>query len=148
MSMMPLAPEPFRARRPPRVKRGPAVLAALMRGESLDEIAKAQRISRARVENALRDELQRCWAPRADDYARFQIAWLDRIAGKLVAKTMDGDLKAVDRLLRLSDRLDRYRGFTKGTPAVVEDYASIHERLMAKINNALARAPAPAREDA
>lgn len=143
---MPLVPEPFRARRPPRAKRGPAILAALMQGDSLDEIAKAQRISRARVESALRDELQRCWAPRADDYARFQIAWLDRTAGKLVAKMKDGDLRAVDRLLRLSDRLDRYRGFSKATPAMVEDYGAIHERLMAKINNALARAPAPARE--
>jgi hypothetical protein len=143
---MPLAPEPVRARRPPRGKRGPAVLAALMQGDNLDEIAHAQRISRERVENVLRDELQRCWAPRADDYARFQIAWLDRVAGELVIKTRKGDLKAVDRLLRLSDRLDRYRGFTKGTPAVVEDYASIHERLMAKINNALAREPSQTRE--
>ena len=143
---MPLAPAPTRARRPPRAKLGPAVLAAMMRGASLDEIARMKRMSRARVETSLRDELQRCWAPRADDYARFQVSWLERIAGKLVAKTMDGDLKAVDRLLRLSERLDRYRGFTKGAPGIVEDYAVIHARLMAKMNSALTRAPAPPRE--
>jgi hypothetical protein len=147
MSIMPPAPEPFRARRTPRTKRGPAILAALMRGNSLDEIAAAQRISRVRVENALREELQRCWAPRHDDYARFQIASLDRMAGRLVSNTEHGDLRAVDRLLRLNDRLDRYRGFTKGTPAALEDYGTIHERLMAKINSALARSPAPVRED-
>jgi hypothetical protein len=139
---MPLATESFRTRRVPRAKRGPQILAALMQGDSLDEIAEAQQLSPSRVESALRDELQRLWAPRADDYARFQIAWLVRVAGKLVKKTEDGDLRAVDRLLRLSDRLDRYRGFTKGTPAIAEDYSAIHERLMAKMNSALARAPA------
>jgi hypothetical protein len=140
---MPLATEPSRARQAPRAKRGPAILAALMRGDSLDEIATAERLSPFKVESALRDELQRLWAPRAEDYARFQTAWLHRAAGRLVRKTEDGDLRAVDRLLRLSDRLDRYRGFSKATPAIAEDYATIHERLMAKMNRALAHAPAP-----
>jgi hypothetical protein len=144
MSIMPLATEPSRARQAPRAKRGPAILTALMRGETLGEIARARRISPSKAENALREELQRLWSPRTEDYARFQIAWLDRVAGRLVRKIEDGDLRAVDRLLRVSDRLDRYRGFTKGTPAVAEDYASIHERLMAKLSSA--RAPAPASE--
>ena len=141
---MPLATVPLRARRPRRVKHGPAILAALMHGHSLDEIAKAQRVSPARVENALRDELQRRWAPRADDYARFQIARLDGLAGKLSRKAEDGDLRNIDRLLRLSDRLDRYRGFSKGTPAIAEDYSAIHARLMAKMTAAFRRTPAPA----
>ena len=92
----------------------------------------------------LRDELQRRWAPRADDYARFQIARLDGLAGKLSRKAEDGDLRNIDRLLRLSDRLDRYRGFSKGTPAIAEDYSAIHARLMAKMTAAFRRTPAPA----
>jgi len=143
---MPLATEQTRARKSARLKHGPKLLAALLRGASIDEIAATHRLTAKRVHNAVRDELQRRWTPPADDYARLQIARLDLMAAKLLQKTEDGDLRAVDRLLRLADRLDRYHGFSKATPAIAEDYAAIHERLMAKMNSAFARADAPSPE--
>ena len=42
----------------------PRILAALLAGKNLDEVAKEQRLSRKRVEKVLRDELHRRWAPR------------------------------------------------------------------------------------
>ena len=32
---------------------------------------------------------------------------------KLLDRLQDGDLKAIDRALKIVDRLDRYHGFTK-----------------------------------
>ena len=33
---------------------------------------------------------------------------------KLLERLQSGDLKAIDRALKIVDRLDRYHGFTKG----------------------------------
>ena len=61
---MPLAAQPSRARKPAR---GPHILAALLAGKNLDEIAREQQLPRKRVEKALRDELQRRWAPPPEE---------------------------------------------------------------------------------
>ena len=52
------AMSPSRAR---KLARGPQILAALLAGKNLDEIAREQQLPRKRVEKALRDELQRRW---------------------------------------------------------------------------------------
>ena len=137
---MPLAAQPSRARKPAR---GPHILAALLAGKNLDEIAKEQQLPRKRVEKALRDELQRRWAPAAEDYARLQIARLERMSAKLAAKAEDGDPRAIDRLLRVADRQDRYHGFSKFMPAASHNYEGAHERLLTMINRAAARVLGP-----
>jgi hypothetical protein len=83
MPAMPLAAQPSRAR---KLARGPQILAALLAGKNLDEIAREQQLPRKRVEKALRDELQRRWAPAAEDYARLQIARLERMSARLAAR--------------------------------------------------------------
>ena len=137
---MPLAHVPSRAR---KSARGPQILAALLAGANLDEIAKEQQLPRKRVEKALRDELQRRWAPAAEDYARLQIARLERMSAKLATKAEEGDPGAIDRLLRVADRLDRYHGFSKFMPAATHNYEGAHERLLALINKAAARVLGP-----
>ena len=94
----------------------------------------------------LRDELRRRWVAPAQDYARLQIARLDDMVPKLKANAQNGDLPSIDRLLKIMDRLDRYHGFGKLTPAMSEDYEIIHRKLMAKINGAVARLPPPTRD--
>ena len=145
MPAMPLAAQPSRAR---KLARGPQILAALLAGKNLDEIAKEQQLPRKRVEKALRDELQRRWAPAAEDYARLQIARLERMSARLAAKAEDGDPRAIDRLLRVADRLDRYHGFSKFMPAASNDHEGAHERLLALINRAAARVLGPPPEHA
>ena len=142
---MPLAAQPSRAR---KLARGPQILAALLAGKNLDEIAKEQQLPRKRVEKALRDELQRRWAPAAEDYARLQIARLERMSARLAAKAEDGDPRAIDRLLRVADRLDRYHGFSTFMPAASNDHEGAHERLLALINRAAARVLGPPPEHA
>ena len=67
-----------------------------------------------------------------------QIARLEpalRLAARGVA---DGDLGAIDRLLRVLERLDKYSAVAGAEDA---RYEGAHERLMAKINAAAQRVP-------
>ena len=45
-----------------------------------------------------------------------------------------GDLAAIDRLLKILDRLDRYHGFNKLAPANEDPDEGSRERLLAKLN--------------
>ena len=108
-----MTPQPERARRRARVSRGPVVLAALINGVALEEIAKTENLTRKQVERLLRDELRKRWIAPVQEYARLQIARLEAIASLLKDNARAGDLPTIDRLLRIMDRLDRYHGFTK-----------------------------------
>jgi hypothetical protein len=87
----------------------------------------------------LRDELRRRWVAPAGDYARLQIVRLEAMCGKLAAKAEQGDLPAIDRMLKILDRLDRYHGFTRLTPASAQYDEGARERLLAKLNAMAAR---------
>ncbi len=110
---MPPAAAPVRARKAAPARRGPKILAALVAGESVDAIAEKEGLSRKRIETILRDELRRRWVAPAEDYARLQIVRLEAMSAKLAAKAEKGDLPAIDRMLKILDRLDRYHGFTQ-----------------------------------
>jgi len=129
--------EPVRKRT--RVSRGPAVLAAMISGVNLTEIAKSEDLSPTRVERLLRDELHKRWIAPAQDYARLQIARLEAIAVLLKEKAKEGDLPTIDRLLKVLDRLDRYHGFTK-LAALSASREDVRARLIAKLAQA-ARKP-------
>ena len=74
------------------------------------------------------------WIAPADDFAKLQIARLEQMILKLLDRLQDGDLKAIDRALKIVDRLDRYHGFTKGT-RVPEPYGEEERaRLLRKMN--------------
>jgi hypothetical protein len=136
---MPRAVAPVGARQAAPVRRGPRILLALVAGEGVEAIAEKEGLSRKRIEAILRDELRRRWVAAAEDYARLQIVRLEAMSAKLAPKTEKGDLPTVDRMLKILDRLDRYHGFTRLTPARSDEYEGAHERLMAKINSAAAR---------
>jgi hypothetical protein len=136
---MPPNAAPTRARQAAPARRGPQILVALVAGAGVDAIAERAGLSRKRVEKILRDELRRRWVAPAEDYARLQIVRLEAMSAKLVAKAEKGDLPAIDRMLKILDRLDRYHGFSRLTPTTSDQYEGAHERLMAKINSAAAR---------
>ena len=124
-----------------RGSRGPAVLAAVINGLSLSEIAAAENLTPKKVERTIREELRKRWIAPAQDYARLQIARLEMIAVQLKEKAMRGDLPTIDRLLKVLDRLDRYHGFTKLAPLGAHAREDVRDRLVVKLDHA-GRAPA------
>jgi hypothetical protein len=117
-----------------RVTRAQRVLASLIAGAGVDEIGAAERLTRKRTESILRQELRNRWIAPADDFAKLQIARLEQMILKLLDRLQDGDLKAIDRALKIVDRLDRYHGFTKAK-RVPEPYGEEDRaRLLKKAN--------------
>jgi hypothetical protein len=99
----------------PRSKRSRVqrVLASLIAGVGMDEIGVAERLTWERTEGILRQELRNRWFAPTEDFARLQIARLEQMLLTLLDRLQEGDLKAIDRALRIIARLDRYHGFTK-----------------------------------
>ena len=60
-------------------------------------------------------------------------------AATLAPSAISGDSPAIDRVLKILDRLDRYHGFTKLTPASSTYDESSRERLLARLNAMAAR---------
>ena len=117
-----------------RVTRAQRVLASLIAGAGVDEIGAAERLTRKRTESILRQELRNPWIAPADDFAKLQIARLEQMILKLLDRLQEGDLKAIDRALKIVDRLDRYHGFTKAN-RVPEPYGEEERaRLLKKVN--------------
>jgi hypothetical protein len=129
-------------RKSARVSPGPAVLAAMINGVALGDIAKTHELTPKRVEKLLRDELRKRWIAPAQDYARLQIARLETIAVQLKEKCADGELPAIDRLLKVLDRLDRYHGFTKLAALSTAPREDVRAQLLKKMEQA-ARKPEP-----
>jgi hypothetical protein len=114
--------------------RAQRILASLIAGAGMDEIGVAERLTRKRTENVLRQELRSRWVAPAEDFARLQIARLEQMLLTLLGRLQNGDLKAIDRALRIVDRLDRYHGFTKAM-RLPEQYGDEEcARLLKKMN--------------
>jgi hypothetical protein len=117
-----------------KVTRAQRILALLIDGAGVDEIGAAERLTRKRTESILRQELRNHWVAPAEDFARLQIARLEQMLLKLLDRLQNGDLKAIDRAIRIVDRLDRYHGFTKAK-RVPEQYGEEERaRLLKKVN--------------
>jgi hypothetical protein len=114
----------------------------MINGVALGDIAKTHELTPKRVEKLLRDELRKRWIAPAQDYARLQIARLETIALQLKEKCGDGDLPAIDRLLKVLDRLDRYHGFTKLAALATAPREDVRAQLLKKLEQA-ARKPEP-----
>ena len=124
---------PARARKAAPVRRGPQVFAALVAGQSLEAIADDQGLTRRRVETLLRDALKRRRVAPPGDHARVQIARLEAMAATLAPLAAAGELPAIDRALKVLDRLDRYHLGKLATPPAPPE-AGARERLLAKLN--------------
>jgi Homeodomain-like domain len=123
------APAPSRAAA--RDLRRLRILAALQSGLSYAAIGRAEGLSRERVRQIVAKALNEAGPETKLDHARVQIARLEpalRLAASAVA---EGDLAAIDRLLRVLDRLDRYSA-VEG--AATSEYAGSREKLLSKLN--------------
>ena len=129
---------------PTRSKRSRAslaerVLASLVGGAGVDEISAAEQLTRKRTETILREALRSRWVAPAEEFARLQIARLERMIAKLVDRLQNGDLEAIDRALKIVDRLDRYHGFTKAKRLPEQYGEEERARLLKKINEVAER---------
>lgn len=140
---MPTADASSRARLAARRKQGATILAALVMGASVDQIAEQHALPQKRVEKLLREELRRRWLAPAQDYARLQIARLEEIYAQLIEGAKKGDGKAIDRILRLLDRLDRYYGFGKLTATATAPPVDYRQKLIDKFDQMSRRLPPP-----
>ena len=145
---MPTPDAPSRARKPARARLGSKILGALVAGATLDEIAKAERLAPKRVEKRMLHELQRPLMAPTRDYARLQIARLEPIYAKLETLAEESDLRAIDKLSRVLDRLDRHHGSGKRTVSPRGYDENARQRLLAKLNQAAALLPAPQKGEA
>ena len=133
------APAQARARKAAPARRGPKILAALVAGASVDDIAESGGLTRKRVESCCATNCRRRWVAPAQDYARAADRAARSDGGEAEAKAEDGDLPAIDRLLKILDRLDRYHGFSKLDAGESSDDEGGARRLIAKINAMAAR---------
>ena len=131
---MPPADAPVRARTAALARRGANIVAARIAGQSVEAIAETEGVTRKRVETLLRDELRRRWVAPAADHARLQIVRLEAMAATLAPLAAAGETSAIDRMLKIIDRLDRYHGLGKLAPANEEPDEGSRQRLLAKLN--------------
>jgi hypothetical protein len=117
------APEPAPGVVPRRAtaERRLRILERLTTGLTVAHIARVEGLSVRRIRRIIQDMLTSREIDPAAGFARLQIARLSE--AMIVARTMmmDGDLRAMDRLIRLTGELDRYHGFRSSQiPAVAE----------------------------
>jgi hypothetical protein len=130
-------PKPARPRLNPYTKalRRERIFARLSLGWSYDKIAREEGVSDRRVRQIVADALRRQELDDPTDHAIIQLMRLDA-AHELAARAVDsGDLKAIDPLLKVLERMDRYHK-AAARKAVYDDAA--RKRLFEKLNRVAA----------
>ena len=115
------------------------IFARLQEGWSYDRIAGAEELTRERVRQIIVETLARRAVDPSREHAILQIARLDpalRLASERIAA---GDLRAVDPLLRVLDRLDKYRGVAAALGMEDDDPDGDAAKFDAKLADLIAR---------
>ena len=112
---------------------------SFLRGSGPDAIAEEEDLATPEVEMVVREELGRRWSVSITDFVKIQIARLDRLCLVALDQAQRGELKAIDRALKIFDRLDRYHGFSQAKPVIKPYGEEERQRLHAKIESIVAR---------
>jgi predicted transcriptional regulator len=118
-----------------RVLRRGRIFARLREGWAYDEIAEDEGVTAERIRQIVREALEKRLLDQETDHAKLQLARLQpalRIAAETVA---DGHVHAINPLLKVLDRLDRYQRTAK-VNQVYDDEA--RKKLMDKLNRVAA----------
>lgn len=110
------------------------VFASLIKGFGHDAIGVDEKLSDKTVQAIVQEEFDRRRVPAIADFAKLQIARLESLAQKLADRIERAEFGALDRMLKIIDRLDRYHGFSRGTPAAEPYGEEERARLIEKIN--------------
>ena len=100
-------PAPAASRAAARDLRRLRILDSLQAGLSYAAIGRTEGLSRERVRQIVAKALNEGGAATKLDHARVQIARLEPALRLAAGAVAEGDLAAIDRLLRVLDRLDR-----------------------------------------
>jgi len=119
--------------------RAQRIFEALIGGAGVEAIGVGEKLAPKRVQAIVRDALGRRWVAPMADFAKLQIARLEALSVQVMIRAQKGELKAVDRALKILDRLDRYHGFDRASPALEPYDDEERERLHNKINTIAAR---------
>ena len=117
------------------------ILERLTAGVSVGHIAHVEHITIRRVRQIIAEMLAKREVDPPAGFVQLQIARLSD--AMLVAHTrmMEGDLQAMDRLIKLTGELDRYHGFGRALIAAQPDAAP--PRIAAPARERLSPKPAP-----
>jgi hypothetical protein len=115
------------------------MIAALIEGADLDAIAALERLSAEEAQMILREGLSQRWVAPAADFAKLQIARLEHLCLHVMDRVDSGELAAIDRAVKVVDRLDRYHGFHRSSPAIEGYGDDEREKLLDKLNAVAAR---------
>jgi len=124
-------PAPAASRAAARDPRRLRILASIQAGLSYAAIGRTEGLSRERVRQIVVRALDQDQADPKLDRVRVQVARLEPALRLAAGAVAEGDLSAIDRLLRVLDRLDRYSA-VEGA-ATGED-AGAREKLLAKLD--------------
>jgi hypothetical protein len=122
-----------------RYARAQRVFEAMIGGAGVEAISAQEKLTQKRVEAIVREALGRRWVLSLAEFARLQIARLDALSVQALKRAQAGELKAIDRALKILDRLDRYHGFDRASPALEQYGEEERDRLHNKINTIAAR---------
>ena len=115
-------------------ERAQRVVEALIAGLSLETISAEEGVAPEGLAAIVHDQLNRRWIAPAGHFAKIQVARLESLSVCVLDRAQSGNLAAVDRALKIIDRLDRYHGFSRANPMVEPYGEEERERLLAKIN--------------
>jgi hypothetical protein len=110
------------------------IFAGRQAGQSYDEIARQENLTSERIRQIVVESLQRRLVDPVRDHARLQIARLDRALSVASEQAATGDLRAIDRLIKVLDRLDKYQGVAASANGEGENDT---KRLFAKLLHAM-----------
>jgi hypothetical protein len=102
------APAPARLSARELALRRDRIFARLLEGEAMAVIAAEEGVTTRRVRQIVAQELEWRDADPAHDYAALQIARLEAALRLIEQKIASGELRAVDRLFKTLEHLDKY----------------------------------------
>ncbi|MGD0723739.1 MAG: hypothetical protein ABR970_22145, partial [Roseiarcus sp.] len=109
------------------------------RGWSTELIADGEDLTPRRIRQIVRETLALREVDPAGEHVRLQIARLDASLRLAAERVEDGELGAIDRLLRVLERLDRYRN-TAAAPPPLDEAAEGAAKFDAKLDDLVATA--------
>jgi len=130
------------ARRARLVERREAYFDLLMSGYSVLQIAKAMNMSASAVRRAIGQALAARRLDSHEDFARLQVARLNKALLCADRSLEVGDMRAIPHFLKVVAELDRYHGLARPMPLAPPAPGAVTPRLAAP-PLALTHAPAP-----
>ncbi len=119
-----------------RVSRQGRIFARPREGWDYDEIAREEKLTPERIRRIVRQALERRRiVDEGAEHAKLQLARLAPAMRLALEAVADGDVKAIAPLMKVLDRLDRYRRIANANQ-VYDDEA--REKLLDKINRVAA----------